>query len=282
MLRNVLFNRIITILWVFSLLLMSNIAPASSMIEDCYQKLNLNPPENQNNRTLLVLIDQTTALTSAMKSSVGSLVSDWGENGDTIKIIRFSANVRGQYTEMMFDNGVDAAPDEEYLYNLHKVDKVNLLECLKQQKQTFRSKFQMVLTTTLNMSNPTLPKSDILYSLKEISQKIIHSTGTAKMTVLLVSDGLENSDVISFHGKNTIKKIDPQKSLALINKKNLLTTWQNADIYIYGLGYIKSEKTYIRPALIEPLKEFWRLYFAAGKGEVKQLGTPELLLTSIK
>ncbi len=254
---------------------------AKIKIKSCYEDLNLENP-NHKLDALYIFIDQTTYLTKTMKKSIAGLISDWGENGDRVKILRFSANVKGQFTELMFNETVDAMPSEEYLFHLRTKDKKNLLTCLQRKPAQFKTLFKKTLTRTLKMTTHTLPKTDLLYSLKLLASKTMTQKDEHRQTVLIITDGLENSDYLRFHGKGTIKKINLKRSFKKLKKNKLIANWNNADIYIYGLGHISNTDTYIRPKLIAPLKNFWQAYFSKGKGKVKQLGTPEILLSTIK
>jgi hypothetical protein len=249
---------------------------------DCYQKLNLPDPQQPTFNTLYIFIDQTTPLTTAMKTKIQSLVSDWGQPGERIKIARFSANIKGEYTELMFDDFVEHHPSEAYLFHLRNKDKKALLNCLAERKQEFKPRFRDALSYSLNRTDFSLPKTDLFYSLRELTQKLMDSSQWGKQTVLLISDGLENSDYFSFHARKAVKKIHSKKTLQQLAKQNLLSSWHNAKIYMYGLGQVKDPDVYMRPKLIEPLKEFWQNYFAQANGDVVQLGTPELLMTSLK
>lgn len=261
--------------------LFGNHSFAEIKIKSCYEDLDLENP-NHKLDALYIFIDQTTYLTKAMKKSVTSLISDWGENGDRVKILRFSANVKGQFTELMFNETVDAMPSQEYLFHLRTKDKKNLLKCLQRKATQFKTLFKKTLTDTLKMTKNSLPKTDLLYSLKLLASKTMAQKDEHRQTVLIITDGLENSDYLRFHGKGTVKKVRLKRSLKKLKKHKLIANWNNADIYMYGLGHISNADTYIRPKLIAPLRNFWQAYFNKGKGKVKQLGTPEILLSTIK
>ncbi|NOX42256.1 MAG: hypothetical protein GXP19_00750 [Gammaproteobacteria bacterium] len=217
-----------------------------------------------------------------MKKNIISLVSDWGENGDRVKILRFSANIKGQFTELMFNESVDPIPSEEYLFHLRTKDNKNLIACLQKKKEQFKPLFKKILTSTLKMTKHTLPKTDLLYSLQQLTNKTMAQKDEHHQTVLIISDGLENSDYLRFHGKGDVKKVRLKRSIKKLKKHKLIAKWNHADIYMYGLGHISNTNAYIRPKLMEPLKKFWKVYFTEGKGKVKQLGTPEILLSTIK
>lgn len=183
----------------------------------------------------------------------------------------------------MFDETGTANPGEAYLYQLRPKDKQALLECLEKHKTDFHDALVNTLTTTLKLANTRLPKTNILQSLNDLAIQLVAKDSIRDKTVLLISDGLENSDIFSFHQRHTIKLINPKIMLDIVRHKHLIPDWHGAKIYMLGLGHVADEKFYARPKIIEPLKKFWRDYFTEGKGvlETNSIGTPMLLTKSI-
>lgn len=265
-----------------ALLLAAGPVHAFQRLESCYSMLSLEQPASDGHKALYILIDQTMPLTPAMQDSILTLISDWNRSGDRIKIARFSANTKGQFTELMYDAVMDIEPSEEYLYHLRDRDHDKLLECLAQRKEQFTRSFHEAFKTVMSGVNPRLPKTDIFYALSKLSDMVLEDRGVQDKTVLLITDGLENSNYTSFHKRKTIERINPEKELLKLSTKQLVTEWFNAKVYIYGLGYVEDKEVYLTPDTLEPLKEFWRLYFTAGHGDVRGLGTPALLVNSLK
>jgi len=270
-----------TQLLILCLLFLGTPSFAEVKIKSCYEELNLQNPKDKL-AALYIFIDQTTYLTKTMKNNIINLVSDWGENGERVVILRFSANTQGQFTELMFNESVDPIPSQEYLFHLRTKDKINLIVCLKKKKEAFKPLFNKTLKNTLKITEHTLPKTDLLYSLQQMTNKTMIKKDERRQTVLIITDGLENSDYLRFHGKGTVKKVRLKSSIRKLKKHKLIAKWNHAKIYMYGLGHINNQDFYLRPKIIEPLKKFWRRYFTEGTGKIKQFGTPEILLSSIK
>lgn len=256
---------------------------AGSLLQSCYDRPGIKPPATEPTKVLHVLIDQTMALTVPMKSSLVDLISKWGKSGERVTISRFSANIKGQYSELIFDEFGNIPPGEDYLFHLRRKDKKTILACLEQRKTDFNDKLVAALTTTLNRNDDKLPKSNILHSLNDFATQVVTLDKTPDKTILLVSDGLENSDVFSFHQRNKIRLIDPSKMMSMVRGRGLIPNWQGAKVYLFGLGYISDEKFYARPNIIKPLKKFWTKYFAESNAELQEnsIGTPMLLTKSI-
>lgn len=253
-------------------------------LPSCYANHYLGEPERTTKRALYLFVDQTTPLTDALKVSINDLTGNWGSDGERVKIVRFSANTAGQYTELMFDEFADPPPTQEYLFHLRPgSDKPKLIECLKNREQQFKKLLKQSVTQVLSLSNSKLPKTDLLNALKELAKKVIERDAGYEQTVLLVSDGLENSVFTSFYQRKTIiKPLDVHKTLDEISKNNLIPQWHNAKVFMFGLGIVPDEKIYANPKMLQPLKDFWQSYFSLGKAQLIELGTPELLVSSVK
>lgn len=256
---------------------------AGSMQTECYDKPGLTAPKLDTQKALYVFVDQTMELTPSMKTAVVDLVSEWGENGENVKISRFSANIQGQYTELVFDEIGNVPPSEAYLFHLRYKDKRDLLKCLAEHKTDFHDTMVNTLVNTLKLTDDKLPKTNLIHSLHDFATKMITDKSVKDKTVLIVSDGLENSDVFSFHKQGVIKKINARDMLNTVRRKKLIANWHQAKIYFMGMGYISDEKFYVRPKIIQPIETFWYFYFAEGNATLgkNSIGTPMLLTKSI-
>jgi hypothetical protein len=263
-------------------LLLAQSAIAESL-PDCYVQTQLGPPERAPARNFYLFVDQTMPLTAAMKTKIGELVADWGKDGERVRVVRFSANIRGQYTEMMFDEVGNVPATPAYLYHVHPDQRPALLDCLSAREKQFQKNLHGVVARVVNMTDKNLPRSDLLSSLKELAAKVIAPDAGTDQTVLLVSDGMENSAFLSFYQRRTfVRPLDTHKTMTEISKANLIPGWHGAKIYMYGLGFVPDEKFYAHAKMLQPLKEFWSSYFSLGKARLMELGTPELMMTSLK
>lgn len=256
---------------------------AAAPLASCYAESFLNEPERIERRALYLFVDQTTPLTGAMKNKISDLVANWGTSGERVKVVRFSANVSGQYTELVFDEFADPPPTQEYLYHTRPDLRAPLIDCLKARDTEFKKRLSGAVAKTVNLTNSKLPKTDLLYSLKELATRVIAQNDNFDQTVLLVSDGLENSVFASFYQRKTVlKPLDTHKTMDELSRNNLIPSWRGAKVYMYGLGFIPDEKVYASPKMLAPLKELWQSYFSLGKAQLMELGTPELLVSSVK
>jgi hypothetical protein len=267
---------------VVMLLLMASGAQASTAAQSCYAHIQYGSRvDHTADRALYIIIDQTTPLTPQMRQKISDMVSGWGKPGDMVKVVAFSANMRGMYPQLTFNAKSDPMPTEEYMYNLRWLDKEKLQKCLANQQEQFGRMFRRGLETALNGVNPEIPKTDLFYSLKQIAAQIIDIEDARSHKVLLVSDGLENSGLMSFYRKGKVKRLHEKKVISKVRRSGLIAHWKNAEIYMYGLGLPAKDGEYSNRKNVEKLYRFWERYFVEGNGRVRAIGAPELLLSSI-
>ena len=283
MVANTRIGKILTVLAIGCVVVSGQLF-AGSLLKPCYDIPGLTPPEMKASKGLYVFVDQTMDLTATMKAAVVELVTEWGDRGERVQISRFSANVKGQYSELMFDEVGNIPPTPDFLFNLRRKDKIEFLQCLENRKNDFYLKLNNSLTTTLKLTDDKLPKTNLLHSLYTFAEQIVADNSVTDKTVLLVSDGLENSDLFSFHRHGKVKTIDARKMLDIVRRNKLIPNWYGAKVYLFGLGYISDEKFYLRPKIVDPLKQFWEHYFIEGQGTMQpnSIGVPMLLTKSIR
>jgi len=270
--------------WVANPAAWANEAPAMKVAEgSCYSAINYGDPYDVTpKRALYVMVDQTTPLDDMMRKKIATLVLNWGEPGDRLKVAVFSANYRGHFPEVLYSGVVEPAASEKYLYGLRWTDKQALVECLAAQQQTVREKFRAKVVDALTPIHLKTKRSDLLYSLKELSRQIISEDDAKERHVLFVSDGIENSPIMATYRKGKPAKADAQQFMNKIRRLGLVASWKGANIYIFGLGLSADKKAYIAPESVDHLAKVWERYFVEGNGVVRAIGRPELLLTAIQ
>ncbi len=250
--------------------------------DSCFSSVDyVTPKENTVDRALYVIIDETVPLSEEMKSKIVALLKGWGKAGDQVKIARFSASYRGLYPELIFASKLDSVPDKRFMFNLHYQDRERIKTCMQEQQASFSNKFTKALQVALQNINPKIPKSELLGSLKLLSKQLVMPDNAKQKTVLLISDGLENSGTTSFYANKLVRNIDSRKEIAKIRRKGLMGSWDKANVYIYGLGLMPDKKSYSKPEHVMKIRRFWEHYFVESGARVKAIGIPELLLTSI-
>lgn len=248
----------------------------------CYSNISYATPEKKEaERALYVFVDETIPLSDSMKKKIQELLTSWGKPGDLVKIARFSASYRELYPELVYSAFIEQKPDEKFMYNLHYMDKKQVMECLEEQKSRFKLGFETQLKAALKNINPKIPKSEILGSLKLLSKQLVLPDKAKEKILFLITDGIENSGVTSFYARGALKNIDHLKTISSLRKKGMMGYWKNTQVYVYGLGLLADKKQYVNPNHVQSLKRFWERYFVESGGKILEIGTPELLLTEI-
>jgi len=271
--------------WMYDFILVGVVLLLSSgaVVASCYGPINYGKPfKSDVDRALYIFIDQTTPLTGKMRDQVSQLVKHWGRPGDLAKIVRFSANFRGLQPELIFSQRVEKNPDDAYLFQLRWRDKRVLRECLAIQQETFVQAFRKGLTEALSGINSEIPKTDLLNSLKQLSKLVVLAGEAKTQNILLISDGMENSSLMSFYKQGKINTINARKLIATVRRQGLIANWKSSNIYMVGLGLAADSKDYISMSTAKSLYQFWERYFIEGNGRIQAIGSPGLLITTIE
>ena len=273
-----------TAIWMLSQVVAANEAsPSNSPSTGCYSSINYGDPyDTKPKRALYIMIDQTTQLDDMMRKKIAQLVLNWGEPGDKMKVAVFSANYRGHFPEVVYSGEVEPTPDEKYLFSLRWADKQTLLDCLSARQTSVREKFRAKMVSALSVAPLKVKRSDLIYSLKELSRQMIVENDAKTRNVLFISDGIESSPKIVTYHKGKPAKADAQQFMNKIRRMGLVAGWKGANIYIYGLGLSANRAAYIAPESVEHLAKLWERYFVEGTGVIRAIGRPELLLTRIE
>lgn len=228
-------------------------------------------------RELIVAIDATVDFPKELKDATFGQVMRYLQPGDQIRLFQFSANLGGNYLREPFTGLLEPSLSEKArndigMDSLRKID-----ICLKQQQQFFRKKLAQALVDSFGKSGSDIPKSEVLYSLKQIGNNLAADNKPAK-SLLIVSDMLENSDFTSFYSNNKIRSIDAATELKKVEAKNLFTNLSGINVYVLGAGTITQadKKAYISGDQIQKLEAFWHQYFAKSNAQLGGFGTPYL------
>jgi len=245
----------------------------------CYNIYKVNAkPEQMIDKAIFVLIDETTLFDNKLKQQIVSNSLSKIEKNNYIYIAKFSAFINGFYNEKVFDFKMDGLLTEDQRYNerkdtLNKIDK-----CIHDQAGYVYSKVQASIMQSFLHKNDNIPKSDILYALKDFSDNVISQVKAKEKIVILASDMLENSTISSFYRRGASRLINAKGELKKVENYNLLGNFGGAKVYIIGAGIISSKKTlsYRDPKILAALKTFWNTYFQKSNGKLIEMGQPAL------
>jgi len=249
-------------------------------IGSCYAQLRSDQGRPDPQKTYFIMVDQTIKLDAPLRKNLSNQVRHIIKPGIAYKIIAFSSYLRGGHYFNLVAKGMFEPDLPDYKRNdiskplLQRFDHCRKIQMRRNVKQITRA-----LKKILNEASGDLPRTDILSSLKNVSD-IIRQTPGSKV-LLLVSDMLENSAVTSFYYHGRIRRIDPDRELKKIKKQNMVAHLHGTDVYVLGGGLVFSRKgartTYVDPITLKRLESFWRSYFETAGAQVKGFGRPMLI-----
>jgi len=263
-------------------LLISAPAVALERQQSCYDELSLEQPEDNLDKALYILVDQTMPLSATMRTNLNKLLEQHPRSGELVRVARFAPNIKGQYTDLLYEGVRDSHPSEAYLYHLRDEDNRALLKCLKENEKQLKQQFNSALLHGMGIINTSLPKTEILHALKRLSETVLINDDIDDKTVLIISDGMENSEVTSFYHRKRIKKINADSEMRKVVKHHLLADWRGAKVYMFGLGNMSDQRRHVKPSQLAPLQQFWQNYFSAGGAIIRELGTPAILSSHLQ
>jgi hypothetical protein len=248
-------------------------------VKSCYDYAKVDPKAAlvMPNRHLFVAIDGTFSPDIKIKKLVHSKVHQFLQPGDKITIISFSAYVEDFYTNVLFSGRLDTDIVDRDV--IPKKALMTFDNCMSKQAAFVRGKIDAHIKHSFKPISVDVPKTEILLNLSQVIAPIIAADEQSRQVLLLVSDMVENSDVTSFYVSNTLKTIKPEQEIARVTQANMLSDFNQADIYVLGAGWVPTgTKAYRGGEKMLPLKLFWQQYFETSNAKLKAFGQPILMV----
>lgn len=229
-------------------------------------------------RAIFVLIDETTLFNDSLQEQIIKNTLSKISPANYIYIGKFSAFIENHYNEKVFEFRIDTplTSDERYYERKDTLAKID--KCLKDQQTYVATQIIQSINKSFLKPNEDIPKSDILYALKDFGENVIVKVDAKEKIIILASDMLENSTITSFYSKGGTKLIKSEEELNKIEKSNLFSNFDNSKIYVIGTGLIssKNNKSYRDPKILSSLKDLWFKYFTKSNGNLIEMGQPAL------
>ncbi len=259
-------------------------AAVENQVPSCYKIKDLGQPLPKINKELFLLIDQTTPLDDDLKLSVLSNVGQVAMPGSKFVVGKFSSFGQGRYFEILAAGTIEPGLSQDQRDSIGQKPLADFDNCLVKQADYARKLIAGSIRKAFEGISPSLNRSDIMDSVKRLSERVRTSDAKDKL-VFLVSDMIENSSVTSFYAKNTVREIDPKKELQLSTENEVLPNTGAARVYVLGAGLIqnpnqsKSQNSdvYREPQKMIALRKFWEMYFSAGGATLEEFGAPALV-----
>jgi hypothetical protein len=265
------------------LCLLSAVAHAGQedAIPGCYDK-RLPPRSGTINTEIFVMIDQTTPLDLELRQSVADNLKPFLGPNNGFSVSTFSAYTQGHYTQVLVSGKLDPLLDVAQRNDISKPLLAKFDQCMAAQPRMATQLAGAALRSAFEGTSGEIARSDVIASIKAISSRV-KSSPAKNRVVLLVSDMLENSSISSFYADKgqSVRKIEPEKEMKLVNDNQLLADFGDAKIYVIGAGLLSDDaskaKRYRDPKTMQALFSFWKMYFSKSNAQLIEFGQPALL-----
>lgn len=261
------------------------LAGTSNDVPSCYTASKVPVPASTVEIEAFVLVDQTTLLDSALQSSVRENVSILIRPGSAFVVATFSSYSQGRYLEVLTAGTLERPIAEKNRDDIGVKILKNFDACMKGQLEFGRNTAATALNKALGESSRDLAKSDIMASLKDLSNRVRQSQAKEKV-VFLVSDMLENSGVSSFYSNKNVRNIEVAAELKKATDNQLIGEFGGARVFVLGAGLvqenaggnIRDSGIYRDPRTMSNLRQFWEQYFTRSNAKLIEFGAPALLV----
>jgi hypothetical protein len=117
--------------------------------------------------------------------------------------------------------------------------------------------------------------SEIVLALRDLGDRFIRAPAPEKLLIVM-SDGAEHSDLMSFYKQRALAAIDPEAALAQVKARGLLPSFKGVRVVMVGIGVAPDTETR-KQSVVLAVEAFWRSYFTAAGATSVALGSPNLL-----
>lgn len=259
-------------------------APAHAGLQNdvpsCYAANRITPANGTGySRLIYLLIDQTVGWTPAIERAIFENLDANLLPGTKFVIAEFSAFGQGRYLDVIHTGVIEAPMPAKQADNTPIMKDRIFDACLRDQRLFAETLANRSLQSALQGSTSSLNHSDILSALQAVSAVIAADPAPRKL-LLLASDGLENSSVMSFYAHGHPRRINPRLEIGRVAADGLFGNFGGARVFVIGgalQGSGSSGAAYRSPPLLQSLKQFWQLYFEKSNARLQEFGEPALL-----
>lgn len=276
---NKLISRLILVLTAFLIVPVAAMAGERDMVPSCFEILKIAAPKSEPKREIFVLIDQTAPVDDAQQKPLITSVLAKLAPATAVTVITFSAFTGDRYADVKFSGLRDRRLSDSERDNTPGKALKDYDTCIAQQIEFMNGKIAEVMRNAYAKPSETIAPSDILATLKDVSNTMVARSPAKQKDVLLISDMLENSAITSFYDKNNLRLIDAQAEMQKAAAS--IGNFGGAQIYVAGAGSIvmtgrKPTESDHDPNILNALEAFWRDYFTKSNAELVVFGKPGL------
>lgn len=246
--------------------------------DNCYEAVELGIDAPKPKRAVFVLVDQTTGLDEGLRGTVAEKLEALLGAGTAFSIATFSARNKGRYATVAAKGELQAPPSEEQRPDLSVPGLQRLDGCLARQAKELKRRAASNLDEATDLQASTFSHSEILASLKQLSEAVRSSDAKEKL-VIVVSDLLEHSPATSFYSKQELRRIDSVAELEKAKEADLIGDFGGARIAVVGAGLLSADgPDAIRDTeALAALRSFWERWIEESNATLAGYGEPDLV-----
>lgn len=210
-------------------------------------------------REVFIIVDQTTPFPENIRKN--AIVNIFGliKSKTMVNLFTFSEYTKGKSISLLDRYYFHSQLTKEQRYEMGKKSLNTFDECFESQTMGMRKKLTSDILDSFKEGEVSSSRSEILYTLKKISEKAVKLSNAKQKIVVIISDMLENSNFTSFYAKE-LKSINIDKQLNIMKKNNLFGDFDSADVIVVGAGIVDKEN-YRDGIDFDNLENIWKEYF---------------------
>ncbi|MEQ5776239.1 MULTISPECIES: hypothetical protein [unclassified Thalassospira] len=260
-----------------SLALISPVQAGSAKIGSCYDQVRINDVETPRlSRDLYIVVDQTLIFDKKLQEDAYRKLQDFVEPGTAYHVVTFSANAAGRYASVLINAQVDTPLENDVRYDISKKTLTLLDACQKKQALLAKKALGQALLKAFGDASTELPHTELMGNLANISRNLAGASDIADKYLVVISDMIENSDLLSFYQAGNLEKANTDAHFESYAQAGAIGDWQQARVYVIGGGYAP-DGSYWSSAQLKILRDFWTSYFEHSNARMMEFGTPSLL-----
>ena len=234
-------------------------------------------------RELFVVIDQTLVPDDALRRELLKRALETLRRGDRITVATFSAYASGHYTELAFTGSLDIPLPQDALREVPIKSARAYNRCLQGQWERGRALIlkQISEAVTTTDDDYDFRHTELIGALHTLAADLIQKSPAPERTVLLFTDGLENSRTMTMFKQGALRLIGPETELAKVRKAGMIADLDGVKVYLIGGGWLADGNLYRDSQKLQRIRGFWTRYFKAAGAALEGYGEP-LLLTAIQ
>ena len=226
-----------------------------------------------------LLIDESTYFNNKAKEDVFKKITPFIKDNTRINLFSFSEYSRTKANKNLGSFYIFSALTNNEEDDISRSKVKDLKECLSQSKIYAATEILKAINLNTRKQNESIDKSEILKNLKVYTKNNLRFSKAKRKVAIIMSDMIENSDYTTFYLNGKLKSLDIDKELKVVEKHRLLSAFNGAEVYIYGLGLVEinSDKSDARNAFVmDNLINFWDEYIIQSGGKPFGLDSPNM------